>query len=165
VQQIKDIPDLRINISINGLKPETRNSLMGLDDFWKVYQMMQHMTAEGVKYRVSMVSHPSVSIKEQQEFVESGGIVIQYQSWCGEMYPYTRKRWTSCIRALHGLAINYQGEVSLCCFDPFNKANFGDLKKESIKDVWKSPRREEYKRLHCIGRGHELPLCENCTEG
>jgi radical SAM protein with 4Fe4S-binding SPASM domain len=165
IPALKAIPDLHINVSFNGLKTETRESLMGLKDYWKVYQTVQAMDAAGLAHRVSMVAHPSVQVNELQGFVDAGGLCIQYQSWCGEMYPYERRRWTACNRALSAIAINYLGEVSLCCFDPFNKTRFGDLNKETIKEVWESPKRQDYVRLHKIGRGNELPMCRSCSEG
>jgi len=92
-------------------------------------------------------------------------LAIQCQSWCGELYPYERKRWTSCARTLNSMAVNYKGEVVLCCFDPFAKVVFGDLNNQTIEEIWKSEKHQGLRSLHKVGRGNEFELCRNCTEG
>jgi MoaA/NifB/PqqE/SkfB family radical SAM enzyme len=163
--ELLTVSDLHINISVNGIKPQTRLDMTGLDDFWKLYRTIQYMQNKGMSLRFSAVAHPAMSIEEQAEFVRSGGIMIQYQSWAGEIYPYERKRWTSCVRAKNTLTVNYLGQVCLCCFDPFCKQQMGDLTTESVGEVWTNEKRKEYQRLHNVGRGNELPLCRRCTEG
>jgi len=165
IDELKDITDLHISVSLNGVIPETRKAMMGLDDFLQVLQMMKYMEEVKLPYRTTMVAYPEIRLVEMQEFVDKGGMVIQYQSWCGEMYPYKRKRWTCCSRALTTMTINYKGEAVLCCFDPFGKMVFGDLNKETMEEIWTSAKHRQLQTMHLQGRGAELPMCESCTEG
>lgn len=165
VSQLSTISNLHLSVSLNGLNPETRKKLMGLDDYWHVIQMFKLMETVGVKYRATLVAYPEVSLEEVRGFIESGGTAICYQSWAGTQYPYQRKRWTSCPRAINQITVLYTGEVCLCCFDPFGEINFGNLNKQTIEEVWNNDYHKEYQSMHKQGRGHELPKCKACTEG
>jgi radical SAM protein with 4Fe4S-binding SPASM domain len=165
IQQLKDIPSVRYSVSLNGLNPETRKTIMGLDDYWDVVFAFKTMERLGIKYRATMVAYPELSREEMKGFIESGGTVIQYQSWAGTQYPYERRRWTSCARAINGMTIRYNGDVVLCCFDPFGEVTFGNLNNETIEEIWQSDKHQEYALAHKQGRGNELLKCEQCTEG
>lgn len=165
IDELKPITNLHISFSLNGMIPETRKLVMGIDDFWDVVKSMKYMESVGLPYRTTMVAYPEIKTKELQTFIEAGGMAIQYQSWCGEQYPYDRRRWTSCARALNAITVNYKGEVVLCCFDPFAKVVFGDLNNQTIEEIWKSEKHQELQSLHKQGRGNECPLCQSCTEG
>ena len=159
------ITDLHLSVSLNGLKPETRQKIMGLDDYWGVVQACKKMDKLGIKYRVTMVAYPEIPQAEVQAFIESGGTAIRYQSWCGAQYPYERRRWTQCPRALCQMTVLYTGEVCLCCFDPLGEVSFGNLNDQTIEEIWNDNRHLEYQLMHKQGRGHELEKCDQCTEG
>lgn len=165
IEKVKGIQGLRFSISMNGMAPETRKRIMGLDDYWQVVQMMKEMERAGIKYRATMVMYPDISREECASFIEAGGTVIQYQSWAGAQYPYERRRWTSCSRAINYMTIRYDGDVCLCCFDPFGEISFGNLNEQTIEEIWTSERHREYQNLHKQGRGAEIAKCHQCTEG
>jgi radical SAM protein with 4Fe4S-binding SPASM domain len=165
LDQLKTLPRFLLSISLNGLNPETRKKLTGLDDWLHVCQMADYATKIGMHSRVTAVATPEITPDEIKGFVKAGGIPIQYQSWAGQMYPYTRKRWTSCTRALSYMTIMYDGTVNLCCFDPFAKVTFGNLKYQTIEEIWLSKKHLNLMMTHKEGRGNELPLCEACSEG
>lgn len=165
LDRLKGIGGIRLNVSLNGVLPQTREKIMGLSDYFNVLKKMKYCENIGLPYRTSCVAHPDIKREELAQFIKDGGICIQYQSWCGEQYPYKRNRWTSCVRAMNYLTILQNGEVNLCCFDPFGKVYFGDLKKETIEEIWESEKRKEYRMMHKQGRGNELLMCQNCTEG
>lgn len=165
IQAVKDIPGLRFSISLNGMSPETRKRIMGLDDYWKVVQSMKALDLAGVKYRATMVAYPDISREECKSFIEAGGTVIQYQSWAGLEYPYDRRRWTQCARVINYMTIRYTGDVCLCCFDPFGEESYGNLNEQTIEEIWTSNKHREYQNLHKQGKGNEIPKCHQCTEG
>lgn len=164
IHQLGEIDNIHFSISLNGLKPETRKRVMGLDDYWFVVQALKLMENLGIKYRATMVAYPEINREEIIDFIESGGTAIQYQSWAGIQYPYERRRWTNCVRALCQMTVLYTGDVCLCCFDPFGEVNFGNLNVESMEAIWNSNQHKEYQMKHKQGRGHEMPKCRSCTE-
>ncbi len=165
LQQLKDVPNFNLSISLNGLNPETREKVMGLKDWTHVVRMAHYAEQIKLSYRVTMVAYPEIYPEEVQGFINVGGMALQYQSWAGQQYPYKRNRWTSCIRALSHMTIRYNGDANLCCFDPFGKVSFGNLNKESIEEIWTSQKRQEYIVKHKEGKGNILAMCQSCTEG
>ena len=164
INQLKEIPNIRYSISLNGLNPGTREAIMGLTDYWEVIRAFKTMERLGIKYRATMVAYPTITQEEMSGFVKSGGTVIQYQSWAGSQYPYERRRWTCCARVVNGMTIRYNGDVVLCCFDPFGEVTFGNLNTETIEEVWQSEKHQEYQMMHKQGKGNDLLKCEHCTE-
>ena len=164
VKELRQIPNVTYSVSVNGLQAETRKRLMGLDDFQQVKEGLRAMEEAGIQYRPTMVFSPQDE-GECAAFHEAGGVVIQYQSWAGSQYDYKRTVSTRCERALYEMTVRYNGDVVLCCFDPFGKVTFGNLNTEGIEGIWESEKHQNYQRLHARGRGEELQLCGQCTEG
>ncbi len=165
LQQLKEIPNFYLSISLNGLNPETREKVMGLKDWRHIIRMANYAEQIKLPYRVTMVAYPEINQDELRGFIRAGGMAIQYQSWAGQQYPYKRNRWTSCIRALTHMTVRYNGDANLCCFDPFGKVSFGNLNENTIEGIWTSQMRQEYIASHKAGEGNKMPLCEACTEG
>ena len=165
LHQLQAIPNFNLSISLNGLNPETREKVMGLKDWTHVVKMAKYAELIKLPYRVTMVAYPEIKAEEVKEFMQDGGMVLQYQSWAGQQYPYTRNRWTSCVRALNHMTIRYTGDANLCCFDPFGKISFGNLNDKTIEEIWGSPYRSELRELHKQGQGNQFKMCEACTEG
>jgi len=68
-----------------------------------------------------------------------------------------------CLDFLHHLAINSNGEVSICVrFDPKRVGVIGDIKHQSLSDIWNSPTRMEWLKYHKQGRRDKIPLCGYC---
>ena len=161
IDELKDISELYLNVSINGTTPETRKLLTGLDDFNKVMESIKYLGSVGIPHRASIVSYPGISIDELNLIYKTKNKIIPYQSWCsGE---YTRITKEPCGRAENYMTVRYNGDVCLCCFDPFGRITFGNLNNQTIEEVWNSDKHKEYQEMHKQGRAAELKLCKHCT--
>jgi hypothetical protein len=58
----------------------------------------------------------------------------------------------------------WDGRVSLCCFDAKGEVVFGDLKEQTLREVYTSPEWVRYRETHGRGEKKGLRLCEGCTE-
>ena len=68
-----------------------------------------------------------------------------------------------CLDFLNHLAVNRKGEVSICVrFDPKGVGVIGDIKDQSLENIWNSPRRMEWLRYHKMGKRDRIPLCSYC---
>ena len=68
-----------------------------------------------------------------------------------------------CLDFLHHLSINNKGEVSICVrFDPERHGIIGDVKEQSLKEIWNSPKRMKWLEYHRQGRRDKVPLCSYC---
>ena len=68
-----------------------------------------------------------------------------------------------CLDFLHHLSINTNGDVSICVrFDPERHGIIGDVKRQSLKEIWNSPKRMKWLEYHRQGKRDEIPLCSYC---
>jgi len=165
IEELWKIDNLYMVFSLNGTK-EIRKNLMGLDDFDNVIKMIK-LYATKKHCIVQMVSHPSISNKEEKDFLNlfpnKPPIVkiISYKNWSGDKFTAFPK--TKCERAISHMTIMWNGLVNLCCME-YGKEIFGDLNKQSIKEVWEKNKRQRYYILHSIGKYDKNTPCYNCTK-
>jgi MoaA/NifB/PqqE/SkfB family radical SAM enzyme len=68
-----------------------------------------------------------------------------------------------CLDFLHHLSINKDGLASICVrFDPKALGVIGDVKKQSLEEIWNSSVRLEWLSYHKEGRRDLIPLCSYC---
>ncbi len=74
------------------------------------------------------------------------------------------KKHPECPKVFDKLSINWDGTVSACCADYDNKMLAGNLKINSLKEIWMSPKMHSYRSLLADMRHDELPLCSTCYD-
>lgn len=68
-----------------------------------------------------------------------------------------------CLDFLNHLAISKNGDVSICVrFDPNRLGVIGNIKNNSLEEIWNSDLRERWMQLHKEGKRENIPLCEKC---
>lgn len=66
-----------------------------------------------------------------------------------------------CTRPFRHLLINWTGDVILCCHDFFGEANFGNVNKQSLIDIWNAYELNVY-RLKLQNKQRDIFLCDKC---
>lgn len=69
-----------------------------------------------------------------------------------------------CAYPFHTLAINSDGKVVCCCVDWSRKTCVGDVKEESLYDIWHGERLKTLRLKHLMGLRNELDSCRNCMK-
>jgi len=64
---------------------------------------------------------------------------------------------------LNQIYILVNGDVILCCADWKHEVILGNLKTQTIKEIWNSKEYETYRRKHFEGKFSELKLCDICN--
>lgn len=75
--------------------------------------------------------------------------------------PQTLK--ADCFLPRSQLAINYQGDVLLCCDDYFAKAVMGNIRDRDILEIWRGPSFKRARRLLKKRRRDALGPCRECN--
>lgn len=166
IDEMAELGNISLDVSINGPNREIRQTLMGLDDFDEVKEKIKYIHGKGMLDHASAVWFPTLTIEDINalgQFPKPLALVMH--NWAGELYPYRRLKPTNCIRVSDVCGILADGRVSLCCFDPFCKVKLGDMNNMTLKEVWESPEHQRYLDYHRQSRGQELPLCRHCTQG
>jgi len=68
-----------------------------------------------------------------------------------------------CLDFLNHLAISKDGEASICVrFDPKRLGVIGDVKRQSLEEIWNGEKRMSWLAHHRQGRREQVPLCSYC---
>ncbi len=68
-----------------------------------------------------------------------------------------------CSRLFNQIYILANGDVILCCVDWKKEVILGNLKENSIKEVWNNNKYKNYQQKHLEGKYSELKLCNVCN--
>jgi radical SAM protein with 4Fe4S-binding SPASM domain len=85
---------------------------------------------------------------------------LQLVSKRGEL---TSPRAHPCKFMWQSLVIAWDGRVVPCCFDYDAKVVLGDLKLQTLSEIWNGPAYVELRRAELAGRNH-FELCANCSQ-
>lgn len=69
----------------------------------------------------------------------------------------------ACPIPWYSLAINWDGDVSVCCVDWAKRAIVGNIRKESFPAVWNGEKLRRFRLYHIEDRFEELEACKHCT--
>jgi radical SAM protein with 4Fe4S-binding SPASM domain len=72
------------------------------------------------------------------------------------------KQYHECPEVYDKLSIDWDGRVSACCGDYDRIMTVGDVKAQSLKEIWQGNKIKHYRTLLADFRHAELPLCKNC---
>ncbi len=67
-----------------------------------------------------------------------------------------------CPEPFSRLAVNFDGQVSVCCVDWSFGTIVGDLRRERLPEVWNGERLRRFRLTHLSGRRGDIPACANC---
>lgn len=164
-------------ISLNATDRETRREIMQVDDYDRVVEYAKYAIAAGgdrMKVIVKAIaSKDLLEVGEHERFQEQwggdwnkGGAAYLHLegNWAGSVGQAMRtKPKSACGRALGQIMVLWTGEVSLCCFDAEGAVILGDLRTQTLREVYGGQPALGIREAHVEGRRGELRLCATCT--
>jgi radical SAM protein with 4Fe4S-binding SPASM domain len=67
-----------------------------------------------------------------------------------------------CPFPFYTLTVNSDGSVSVCCADWSHGTVVGDLRRESISEIWAGQRLAEFRKMHLRKERRRHPVCGDC---
>ena len=68
-----------------------------------------------------------------------------------------------CRYLYHTMAVHFNGNVSICCLDGYQKAIVGNIFTDGgVKAVWNGEKLTQIRRHHEAGQYDKVPFCKNC---
>ncbi|MFC1461776.1 radical SAM/SPASM domain-containing protein, partial [Verrucomicrobiota bacterium] len=171
-----------INISFDGTSKEAYERIRRKLDFEQVQNniiqlMRQRDLLKKGKPRVTIsIIEMEQSPHELESFYKRWKQIVDevtsgtYSNWGSgveDKYPQhqeTGKR-KPCSRLWYNFTVLNTGDVAICCLDYDGEIIIGDVRKQSIKEIWNGEQMTELRRLHLEGKYSELSLCTNCSFG
>lgn len=166
-----------IQFSLNATYAEQHEALMGLKDkFTTVCANISYAIRHRGQMRVEVraVVGPGIwgdddydRFYERWGHRDSGGYgqLVTEGNWKGDNRTVhkTFAPNESCSRALSQIYVTHDGKVTTCCFDPSGKQVFGDLKTQTIREVYASPVYQQFREAHFKEEADRYAICAACT--
>jgi len=178
----------KINISINGMSDEQLYCNTGTKiNFNKYVKNITNLCKnKGDCEIVIKTNGDLLSEYDKQKFYETFGdicdrIFIENMSSCWNnfdveertnikinsskgIYNNELSNVNTCPYIFYQMSINSDGTVSLCFLDWQHKILIGDVRKQSIKEIWNNNILLNYQFDNLYGKRNEFPICKNCGQ-
>ncbi len=135
------LPDVRMHLFTNG-------TLLTIDKFKEIMQYLDELVIDNYHEDLQLI-HPCIAIAEYcdryPELKKKVTIVLrkpnEILSSRGGDAPNRKDilcmENVRCVLPYRQIIIRPDGKVSLCCCDPYGKNTLGDLKKETLLEIWR----------------------------
>lgn len=193
-QKISNLIDSKLDsmiVCIDGMDKETHESIRQHSNFEKTMNGLDKFLKEKIKAN-SLYPHVIISMVKskanehqvdefKRTFENKPGVdevwLKEYSTWDGSheeinnLVPtsgHSKKFNTSdyrvCQAPWKSIAVMYDGRVVPCCLDYDGKVVLGDLKKESLKQIWNGQKMKELRKQHLENDFKDNSLCAGCKE-
>jgi MoaA/NifB/PqqE/SkfB family radical SAM enzyme len=68
-----------------------------------------------------------------------------------------------CYRALSQIYVAYNGDFHMCCMDALGRIVFGNVRAQTIREVYNSEKYVAFRQAHADGRATDIKECRGCT--
>lgn len=173
---LKDAGITCIVFSLNAVNQWQHETIMGLrGKFDRVCSNIDYAIANkgNVHIEVRAVSNNDTFTREdvirfyhRWGHREAGGYgqCILEMNWSGDNRTIKDREFTEgCGRALTQMYITYDGKVTMCCLDPTGKTIFGDLTRQTLRDVYNGEDYLNFRVAHAENRWAQYEQCKGCT--
>jgi len=92
-------------------------------------------------------------------------LILSPHNWAGERQDIDERRGSvffPCQALWQSLSIGWDGTVFLCCGDLNGRVRLGDLRTQTLMEVWNGPPMVETRRWHVRRETSRCPLCSSC---
>ncbi|MFC2035020.1 radical SAM/SPASM domain-containing protein [Chloroflexota bacterium] len=187
-ERIKPILDAgldKINISVDGMSDEQFLEFTGAKVSFKKYvENIRHLyKIKGNCEIVIKTTGDSMNEAEKELFFDTFGnfadrIFIENVVPCwpefeikgvevnqeASIYGQQIKEVLVCPYVFYSLSINSDGSASACFLDWSRKIIIGNVKTESVTNIWKGSRLLNYQKIFLMGKRKEHAVCGNCGQ-
>jgi len=111
---------------------------------------------EGISDDLRIDSLMGWSLSESKDFT----LGVAISTGMDGVSPLQQRR--VCPEPFSRLAVNFDGQVSVCCVDWSYGTIVGDLRHENLADVWNGERLKRFRISHLTGNRASIPACAQC---
>lgn len=149
-------------------------SMKGLDfekNLANVEYLVDEIKRRGLKRPrvvLTMVETSYIDAPKAVEFWRKKDVEAKYTPFenrggnTDEKLKHRMKHFSSCTRLFKQAFILFDGKVTLCCTDYTRSVILGDLRKNSLHEIWNSPKAVNIRKLFLDGKIDKIPLCRDC---
>jgi radical SAM protein with 4Fe4S-binding SPASM domain len=165
-----------IILSLEGADPETYESIrIGLsfqevrENFREFLRLRSQLGKRNPKLSVAMVvvdqnRHSKAQFSEMWKEADEIRFSVFF-NWAGKLTGKSDRspgRINFCERMYNYVSILVDGRVAMCCFDSEGEHIVGDVRSQTIGEVWRSPEFMQIRRQLFEREFDSLKLCDRC---
>ena len=174
----------RINISVIGINAEQYKSFSNYSiNFEQYVDNIAHLYHNRNKCIIFIkINGDVISKEDQQKFLEiftpiSNGIGIEHIINCWQLpeldniknkevgvYGQPISHVEICSYILYSCCVQFNGEVSACFLDWNRKLIIGDVKEQSLVDIWNGKPLQQLRKIMLLKQRNILEICKNCDQ-
>ena len=99
--------------------------------------------------------------------LDKEAFIKEYEISSPDKTRYTHKRFNQtnvapCTQLWKWMVVYWDGNVVLCCADMFSRSIVGDLKSNSITEIWNGPDLKKLRGQMVNRQRFEVPICQDC---
>jgi radical SAM protein with 4Fe4S-binding SPASM domain len=114
--------------------------------------------------KVELKSAQVYTLEKGEEIVSGIERFARYKKGSEGKYTIKSELPDKCLRMWRGCVFTWDGRVVPCCFDKDASYQFGSVKKESFRHIWRSAAYNSF-RDQILSSRKEIDICRNCSEG
>ncbi len=164
-----------ISISVQGFRKETYEKIMRLS-YEQTQQNISNLlklnrdAGSPIRVQVSLVPTELHAKEEIEEFVQywtgrvDAVVIPPWISWGGFFQQTSKKTQWPCRYIWEVLQVDWDGTVKMCCEDYDTRFPMGDLKTQSLREIFNSPRMQRQRKDQVYGNFKWPEICQNCIE-
>ncbi|MDI6732734.1 MAG: radical SAM protein [Planctomycetota bacterium] len=168
----------QLHFSIGAVIPETYNKIRGgklqqLEDNIRRLIEIKRVERAKIPYLSAQIINMPETQGEIMQFRNKWTnlgvrvIVQELRHWAGGLedkipVAYGSKARHPCHALWFAPSVNWDGLVSMCCFDWDEQGIIGDMNTQTLAEIWQSELLQKYRKLHLAGEYASIPLCANC---
>ncbi len=192
IDELLDIPLDSIKFSFQGVDRKSYSEMRNIDFFDELMEIVKlfyvkrgerakpfiHISTTITYETAEQVKSFRERIEDSVDLVSIGRTVLEHidvsEVRLGkdetEMLKHLKEQETvvkkhpECPEVFDKLSINWDGTVSACCADYDNMMLVGDLKTNSLQEIWRSKSMTHYRTMLADMRHDELAICRTCYD-
>lgn len=127
----------------------------------EVRQLGRHLGVNEVKLKTAQI----YDYENGSDLIPGETKYARYKkSGSGDKWSLKNALPDECWKMWHSSVITWDGSVVPCCFDKDATHSMGDMKKNSLNQIWKNPGYQEF-RQSLLSSRKKIDICKNCSEG
>ncbi len=125
-----------------------------------IKKMGKEMGADIVRIKTAQI----YDFENSQHMIPQNESLSRYKKSASGSWEIKNALLDQCWRMWQACVITWDGKIVPCCFDKDAKYQLGDLKTNTLREIWFSEPYHQFRKSILKSR-KEIDICTNCTEG
>ena len=160
----------RVKVSVDSIDPNKYKEIRGVEldevvtnvkEFVRIRDSL-NMDFPIVQVQMVSINNDKEEVKEYHNYWKD---IVDYVGFCrlrGGDFDKSEYETVPCGQPFQRMLITWDGNVSVCCVDSELKFCIGNVKDNTIEELWNSQKANHIRNMHALGVGNKIKQCSEC---